>query len=785
MFHTVKKTWQLLRQKLNLVRVEWLLMTILLSVIGGLLADLNILAPINYRFYDFFLAQKNLPVPDDILIIYIEPDTLNNEDLTRRQWSLADSSVLIRILSSSNSKAILFNYDLTATSVIAKDDEQELANEIRKNHKIILPISLNVHQGVVSGFRLPIAVFANPAGDLGHNFIRPSGDGIVRYLPLFISNGDISWQHVISSLLAISGFDLPKTANELTINKNNNLWQEMDKLHLRFLRNGEYFTTISARQVLNGEFPADYFSDKIVLIGAQQNENLLYTPGFFSPPNTATNLELFANGINTLRHYPRISIISSNWLTVFTVLTIVLLFLAFLIVPTHHHFWISIITIFSVLLISWMFFTFANLWIAPAGSLFILLTAYPLWAWRRLTITHRFLLAEQEKIAGDLQIFGNNSIGQKKFSNNFAPKLDSSIDKQLQLFQLASDRLRSTKKFISDIIDVLPSGIFVSDINDKIIFANSEAIQALGIADKNSIFEKSLSEVINYFNSNEKSPIKLLENLDTQQSNFLEIFNKTQPQLIFWAICRKLYSAQEGGRNNYIGKLLILTEISQIRFAEKQRKELLRFVSHDLRSPLASIIAVINMRSDKPDKPNERSDDERFQSIERYTQQSLNLAQEFLQLIYAENYDSSQFITTDLILAIDSAITIGKPIADERKINIQINLPEVAFVNGSYSMIERAFINLIHNAVKYGKKGSLINITLVLENQLWKFKIVNENQQLELIAGEKFQEKSHEPLGLMFVRIVISKHQGEFNITDNNFITTAELSIPALTQITH
>ena len=77
-------------------------------------------------------------------------------------------------------------------------------------------------------------------------------------------------------------------------------------------------------------------------------------------------------------------------------------------------------------------------------------------------------------------------------------------------------------------------------------------------------------------------------------------------------------SAEAGGL-----QVVVLTDVSAARKAEAERKSMLAFLSHDLRSPQVAILGLTGSAESEPD---------RIARIERHARRALALADNFVEL---------------------------------------------------------------------------------------------------------------------------------------------------------
>ena len=198
---------------------------------------------------------------------------------------------------------------------------------------------------------------------------------------------------------------------------------------------------------------------------------------------------------------------------------------------------------------------------------------------------------------------------------------------------------------------------------------------------------------------------------------------------------------------------------------ETQRNEALAFISHDLRSPLAS--AVQRLESDPV-----CNSAQLLPSLRR----AQAMAQDFLQLARTEALDSRQMKELDLGAVLHQAADELYAQAQRRGQSIVRMLPdEAVWVRGDFDALERCAINLLQNALTYGPESAPIGIGLELQSGVIRFWVENEGEDLgEEQISRLFQRFSRgqggadnpasSGLGLYYVRTVAEKHGGRAGV---------------------
>jgi CHASE2 domain-containing sensor protein/signal transduction histidine kinase len=760
---------------------EWLFLTVALCAIGYMVTRYETLSPLDALWYDSVIARQPLPVPTDVVLITIEPDTLDRRDLGRRTWSKEDSAELLDRLTLGKPAVVLLDIPMPVSDHRDPAGEETLSAAIQRNGKVVLPIFLLIERGAILGFRLPRPRLANYSVALGHDKAVAHPDGVTRRLPLSISNGVIDWPHVVLPVLqtanAAASYKLPSSPHETD---SSGRWRETEYLYLRFIDNNAAFETYSARQILNGGVAPEQFRGKIVLIGSSLADTAVVVPGSWPKGRTVWGLELFANAINTVRHEAWPTAVAPTIAAPVTVGLILLTLLSFLGLPDRGAFAITLAAVCLVSLSAWVLLSIGGIWFPHASFAVTTAIAYPLWAWRRLAATYRFVGLELNRMRAEPGVV---AAGPSQSGNELAePAL---IDQQLAAIQEATAKLRVARKYVADIIEGLPIGVIVSDLQGEVVLANRPAIRAVGAMHADELRGRSLKSVLHPFRGTDDSSVA---QTDWTVDHSRELSGLHQER--YWLACRQI--ADEHA--NRVGAIIALADISALRQAEAQREELLRFLSHDMRSPLASILALIELRRESAEQSN---DNERFEEIKRYAAHTLSLAEEFLQVAYATTSNPSEFAIIDLTQATETGIDLVRPLARERSVRIDQSLPESAPFRGNHNLISRMFANVVHNAIKFSPPGSVISVVVERLQSEWVCQVRDQGEGIaasrlsslfepytRLPESRSVGSEGRTQLGLRFVKVVAEKHGGALEISaETGFGTAVKVRLPALDEV--
>ncbi|SMO79363.1 sensor histidine kinase [Fodinibius sediminis] len=159
--------------------------------------------------------------------------------------------------------------------------------------------------------------------------------------------------------------------------------------------------------------------------------------------------------------------------------------------------------------------------------------------------------------------------------------------------------------------------------------------------------------------------------------------------------------------------------VKELKKTDQLRRELIANVSHDLRSPLASIQGYLETILLKGAELSEDKREKYFKIILKNTVGLRNLVDELFELSKLDTQqvkpaDMEPFSISDLVQ--DVALKYA-PKAEEKDIGINLECPAgLPLVKGDIAMIERVLSNLIENAIQYSEEGGDIQIELKKKN---------------------------------------------------------------------
>ena len=212
---------------------------------------------------------------------------------------------------------------------------------------------------------------------------------------------------------------------------------------------------------------------------------------------------------------------------------------------------------------------------------------------------------------------------------------------------------------------------------------------------------------------------------------------------------------------------------------EQFKTNLLRSISHDLRTPLTTICGDSDILLNNYKNLTESMKLELFQDIYDDSQWLLNLIENILSITRVEEGRMKLKIEPQIVEeVIDEALKhINR---DKRKHNINVDIEdEYLMANMDVRLIIQVIINLVDNAIKYTDEGSNILIKAFKKDENTIIQICDDGNGIRDNDKEKIFRKFYTSndkisdnkrsigLGLYLCKIIVEAHGGSIKVEDN------------------
>ena len=224
---------------------------------------------------------------------------------------------------------------------------------------------------------------------------------------------------------------------------------------------------------------------------------------------------------------------------------------------------------------------------------------------------------------------------------------------------------------------------------------------------------------------------------------------------------------------------------------EKSKDELITNVSHDLRTPLTSIIGYLGLIEDKQYRSEE--------DILKYTHTAYEKAKQMKTLVddlfeytkVQQHGAPVNIMKIDLNQLIEQLTASFELEAQHRGIEITSSvIPNPLMIEADPEKLGRVFNNLVSNAFKYGNGASYIRIDARQENDMVVVKVANDGTPIPEKALDHLFERFYRAeasrsratggtgLGLAIVKSIVDLHHGSVKVTSNEDETAFIVTLP-------
>lgn len=231
-------------------------------------------------------------------------------------------------------------------------------------------------------------------------------------------------------------------------------------------------------------------------------------------------------------------------------------------------------------------------------------------------------------------------------------------------------------------------------------------------------------------------------------------------------------------------------KIDNEKIIEKNKNELITSVSHDLRTPLTSIIGYVDLL-----KKNEFNDKEKFDNyievIDERTKSLNKLINELFEYTKLNSHDINlNYSNVEIVSLIEQMIGEYTPIFNKGNLQVERSIIDKdIYIDVDIEKIVRALENLLTNAIKYSVKNSKVLVKLFEENNFVVISVSNKTKNictddLENIFERFYKiDKSRKELestglGLSIVKRIVELHNGKIEANLKEDIIEFKLSLP-------
>lgn len=224
---------------------------------------------------------------------------------------------------------------------------------------------------------------------------------------------------------------------------------------------------------------------------------------------------------------------------------------------------------------------------------------------------------------------------------------------------------------------------------------------------------------------------------------------------------------------------------------EKSKDELITNVSHDLRTPLTSIIGYLRLIEDKQYHSEEEIVKYAHIAYEK-SKQMKNLVEDLFEYTKVQQHGAPvNIMTVDLSQLLEQVSASFELEGQKRGIEVtSITEPEPLKISADPEKLGRVFSNLVSNALKYGNGASYIKIEAHQHGDQVQIQVKNDGTKIPAdslshlferfyrVESSRSKATGGTGLGLAIVKSIVDLHHGEVTVTSDDNETAFTVTLP-------
>lgn len=350
-------------------------------------------------------------------------------------------------------------------------------------------------------------------------------------------------------------------------------------------------------------------------------------------------------------------------------------------------------------------------------------------------------------------------------------KLDAFFHSMAQTLREAAEReeeakavLQANEAKIRSVIENILIGLIIADPKGNIDFANPTAEKLLEYP-RAHICQLKLYDLFQIPNSDERVQLDKLPPGKTIELEARSSIGKSIP--VESTVSR--FTTNDGERI-----LISILDIRERKEIEQLRKNLVAVVSHDLRSPLGSVMAFLEVLirgsfgqlNERGLKLANRAEDE--------LRRLMKLILDLLDLAKMESGKIEVFLSdTDLAKVLDRSVQAVEGLASKNEITIKRQETRYILLADEDRLIQ-VMVNLLSNAIKFSPAQTAIEIIITAVNNYAEISVIDQGKGIAKEMHEKiFKQFEQGPssqaaqgvgLGLAICKSIVEAHSGSIGV---------------------
>ncbi len=335
------------------------------------------------------------------------------------------------------------------------------------------------------------------------------------------------------------------------------------------------------------------------------------------------------------------------------------------------------------------------------------------------------------------------------------------------------------------VLSSMVEGVLAVDSRERVIILNGAAAQIIG-GRPAELVGRNLQEVIR--NAELRRFASRALNSDEPIEDDIQLHGEMDRVLLVRG------TALRDGQARSIGAVIVLNDVTHYRHLENIRRDFVANVSHELKTPIASIKGFVETLLDGA--LNQPDDARRFLDIIAKQADRLNaIIEDLLSLSKIEQSEEAADLPLELGRIRDvltSAASECQPLVEQRNIQLAIECdPELTAPINTH-LLQQAVFNLIDNAVKYSEPNKPVRLVGLATADEVQIQVIDQGsgvakehlprlfERFYRVDKARSRKVGGTGLGLAIVKHIVLAHHGRVSVSSTPGVgSTFVIHLPA------
>lgn len=369
----------------------------------------------------------------------------------------------------------------------------------------------------------------------------------------------------------------------------------------------------------------------------------------------------------------------------------------------------------------------------------------------------------------------------KKGAFDFIPKpfttdqLRSVVSKTLKYTRALQD-ISESKSRLHGMVNRLRDGVMTTDAQKNIVLANPAFLQMIGYTGER-VIGKHVTDIIH-------SPplLEIIDEAMEMEGDAVSEASRELPVKLTGDTEEKILNARCSPFTNrnqqLLGTTTVLHDITAIKKMDQMKSDFVAMVSHEIRSPMNSLLAQIKVIRDGLAGDVTAKQDEILGRAAAKVNNLVTLSSELLDLARIEaGITELEKNSMDMSTFLQEQVEFHQAAATEKQITMSLEMREtIPTMSLNQQGIEEVITNLIGNAIKYSPENSSITVSTEIQHDYLTIKVSDTGygippEDVDRIFTRFYRVKDRNTreiqgtgLGLAIVKTIVEAHQGTIKV---------------------